>query len=420
MTEGKAKPISVKTALETILDAIAPMESSELPLTHALGYVLAEDITATDDVPFVDNSGMDGYAVIADDLASASPAHPIRLRLAGDLIAAGRADARAAVAHGTTVKIMTGAMTPAGATSVVPIELVTVEGEEIVFTEPAPEGQHIRRAGEDIAAGQTVLRRGAELTPAALAVAVAAGRAKALVVRRPLVAVFTSGDELVSPGEPVAPGLVRNSNSLCIAAMVRACGCDVVDLGIARDSKLAIREGLLLARKVDALVTSGGMSVGDRDLMRGVLEEEGLKVKFWRINMKPGKPVLFGLLDGKPVFGLPGNPVSSHVTFELFVRPALRRMMGHVGLFRPIVPVTLGWELRRSPGRPEFIRVKLARDGRTFTALPTTPRQGSAITSSLLDADGLVIVDEETVFAPKGSDLSCVMLWGREEEEPLL
>ncbi len=147
------------------------------------------------------------------------------------------------------------------------------------------------------------------------------------------------------------------------------------------------------------------MSVGDRDLMRLVLEEEGLKIKFWRINMKPGKPV----------FGLPGNPVSTHVTFELFVRPALRKMMGHDRLFRPIIPVTLGWEIRRQPGRPEYIRVKLEREGRNYTALPTNPKQGSAITMSLLDADGLLMAEEETVYVPKGSELPCVMLLGREE-----
>lgn len=415
--------LSVRDAIETILNSISPLANHTLLLEDAAGDVLAEDVRAVDDVPFTDNSAMDGFAVRTSDLEDASPAHPVALRIVG-MIAAGRVTATTGVAHGTTLRIMTGATIPAGADAVIPLEHVRVEGQQghletAFFDEPVGKGDCIRPAGEDMRAGEIVLHKGTVLSPAALAVAVAAGRRELLVVKRPIVAIFTSGDELIGPGQPLEPGLVRNSNSIALAAHLSAAGCDVVDLGIARDDRIEIQEGLETAKRADLLITSGGVSMGEKDLMRAVLEEQGLKTKFWRLNMKPGRPVLFGILAGIPVFGLPGNPVSTQVTFELLVRPALRKMMGHRRLFRPVVPVIMSWDAKHAPGRTEFIRVKLRRVGGAYIAEPTTVSQSSGIVTSLLDADGLLILDEDTVLIPEGAEARCVLLSGKEEESGL-
>lgn len=405
--------ISIHDAVSTIVNSVSALDRIEIPIDEAAGYVLADDVVAIDNVPLAANSAMDGFAVRAIDLERA----PVGLRIAGEVFA-GRAKEMPGVAHGTCVRIMTGAIVPSGADAVVPQEGVKVEGETLRvgktarFEEPVNVGDHIRPMGEDMRAGETVLPRGAELTPAALAVAVTAGRGSVFVVRRPKVAIFTSGDELVAPGEPVMPGLVRNSNSIAIAAHLRKLGCEVIDLGIARDNRSEIAEGLGIARRADVLITSGGVSVGERDMMRAVLEEQGLKTKFWKVNVKPGKPVLFGMLDRTVVFGLPGNPVSTQVTFELFARPALRKMMGHARLFRPVIAVTVGMDIRHSPGRPEFMRVKIEDD----IAMPTRS-QGSALTTSVLDADGLLYVEAETIMIPQGASAPCLVLDRKEVED---
>jgi molybdopterin molybdotransferase len=410
------KGLPLHDAIETILASVSPLAEITVPLAEAAGFVLAADIMARDDVPSFDNSAMDGFAVRFLELENASGALPVGLRIAGDPIPAGVTEP-ASVAHGSTRRIMTGAMMPSGVDAVVPQEHVRVDGETAWFTEPIDEGRHIRRAGEDLRAGSLALPRGTELTPGALAVAGSAGVASLLIHRRPRVAILTSGDELITPDKPMKPGLVRNTNSLALKALVEAEGCECVDLGIARDNRLDIAERIALARRADVLVTSGGVSVGERDFMRSVLEAEGLKVKFWQVHVKPGKPTLFGMLDRIPVFGLPGNPVATQVTFELMVRPALRRMCGYTAIFRPVWPVKVGAEIRRAPGRPEFLRVQIERQGRELTARTTTAAQGSHILTSMLGADALLYLDEETILVPRGEELPAMLLWGRDEAE---
>jgi molybdopterin molybdotransferase len=411
-----SKGLPLHEAIETILASVSPLEEVTVPLADAADAVLASDITARDDVPSFNNSAMDGFAVRHLELEKATESSPVGLRIAGDLIAAGRTD-MTSLAHQSVLRIMTGAMIPSGADAVVPQEHVRVEGETAFFTDSIGEGRHIRRAGEDLRAGSIALPRGAELTPGALAVAGAAGQPMLSVHRRARVAILASGDELIAPDKPMKPGLVRNTNSLALKALVEAAGCECIDLGIARDDRLDIAERVSLARRADAIITSGGVSVGERDLMRSVLESEGLKVKFWRVHVKPGKPFLFGMLDRIPVFGLPGNPVATHVAFELMVRPALRRMCGHTRLFRPVWPVKVAAEIRRAPGRPEFLRVQLERKGKELTARPTTSAQGSHLLSSMLGADALLYLDAETILVPRGEELQAVVLWGREEAE---
>jgi molybdopterin molybdotransferase len=401
--------LSVRQALAVILDSIAPLSSVEATLETGWGMVLAEDVAARDDVPAADNSAMDGFAVRTEDLESASETNPITLRIQGETLYAGVVPGTG-LAPRAAMRIMTGGLMPQGADAVAPQETVEIEKDAIIVRAPVDKGEHLRKAGEDFRAGRPILLKGVELTPSALAVAAAAGRDRLHVHRRPRVAVLACGDELVPPGAELTPGKVRNANTAALSAQIRAAGADAIDLGVARDERLDLRERVALARRADAIVVSAGMSVGERDLARSVLEEEGMATKFWRVHVKPGRPLLFGILSGIPVFGLPGNPVSTQVTFELFVRPALRKMLGHRRFFRPMATVTLQHEIRRHPGRPEFVRVRLDRTGELLAASLTRGAQGSGISTSLLDADGLLFIEEETVFIPAGDRARCLLL----------
>lgn len=411
--------LTVRQALAVILDSIAPLPAEEATLESGWGLVLAADVTARDDVPAADNSAMDGFAVRAADLESAAAANPITLRIQGETLYAGVVPGTGLAAR-AAMRIMTGGLMPQGADAVAPQETVRIEKDAIVVTAPVEKGEHLRRAGEDFRAGRPVVQKGAELTPAALAVAAAAGRDHLRVHRRPRVAILACGDELVPPGAELAPGKVRNANTAALSAQIRAAGADVADLGVARDDRLDLRERVALGRRADALVVSAGMSVGERDLVRSVLEEEGMATKFWRVHVKPGRPLLFGILAGIPVFGLPGNPVSTQVTFELFVRPALRKMLGHRRCFRPMAAVALRHEIRRAPGRPEFVRVRLDRAGETLSASLTRGARSSGISTSLLEADGLLYIEAETVYIPAGERARCLLLdQAAAEEFPL-
>lgn len=412
-----SKTISVVQAIDTILDSISPLGETTIRLEDALGLVLAENLRARDDVPFEANSAMDGYAVRSMDLAAATPSNPVELRLLPDAIYAGRGTLPLAIAvsQGAAARIMTGAVIPPGSDAVVPQESVRLANDRLAFSEPAAEGDHIRPAGEDMKAGEEVLAKGQVIDPAAIGVAVLAGAAKFRVFRRPKIAVFTSGDELIKPGAEMKSGLVRDSNSVVLKALLAELGCEVVDLGIARDSREDILERVAMAARADAIISSGGVSVGDRDLIREVLEGQGLKMKFWGVDVKPGKPLLFGMLGDVPVFGLPGNPVSTHITFELFVRPAIRKMQGRRRIFRPVVSALLATSVRRRPGRPEFMRARLERTADGILARLTKPEQGSGVFSSVLNADGLLFVSSDTISIPAGERVSCLDFWGKEE-----
>lgn len=409
------KSLSIRAALDTILTSVSPLPAARVPLAACGGLTLAEEIRAREDVPYRDSAAMDGFAVRSMDLEKADAARPVRLRLLGETIAAGP-ESRVAVAQGSTARIMTGAVLPSGCDAVVPQEQGTVEGEEAVFTAPAPPQQYVRLAGGDVRAGATVLPRGAALTPAAVAAAAVAGCAEVTVVRRPRVALFTCGSELIGPSAEMRPGLVRDANGPLLAELVRAAGCEPLALGPVGDDRAALKERIEVARHADAVIAAGGISVGARDLVRPAFEAEGLKLKFWGVDVKPGKPLLFGLLSGVPVFGLPAKPVSAFVTFEVFVRPALRRLLGHERLFRPVVNASVMQEIRREPGRPEFLRVRLARRDDWYEARLTRAEQDAHLVTSLLDADGLLFVEGDTVLVPAGERLACMLLAGGGEE----
>ncbi len=393
--------LTVEEALERVLAAFDTLDAERVPLLEALGRVLAEDIRAEQDIPPFANSAMDGYAVRAADTAGAHSNAPIRLRVIGE-VAAG-VIAQAVLGPGSALRIMTGAPLPAGADAVVPVEQTTRAGTEVEIRTPAAPGQHVRPAGEDVRAGVRVLRRGSALGPPEIGMLAALGRAQVRVTRRPRVALVATGDELVALDAIPVPGQIRDANSYSNAAQVLAAGATPLLLGIARDRSEElthkIRAGI--AQGADVFLTSGGVSVGDFDIVKQVMATEG-EIGFWRVRMKPGKPLAFGRIGGVPVLGLPGNPVSAMVAFEVFVRPALLKMLGAATLHRPTVEAVLADEVAAKDDRRHYLRVRLEFGENGYCA-HLTGAQGSGVLSSMLGADGLAIIPEDWPSAPRGA-----------------
>jgi molybdopterin molybdotransferase len=385
--------MSVEEGLERALEPIRPVGSERVDLLSALGRIIAEDIYAPADVPAYANSAMDGYAVRAADTVAASKGSPAVLTVIEDLPAG--YVAKSIVGPGQAIRIMTGAPIPEGADSVVMVEVTekTGDGRARIF-EVAKTGQHVRPRGEDVRAGDLLIRKGTELGPAEVGVLASSQRPFARVARRPVVAIVSTGDELVEVDEPLAPGKVVNANSYSLAALVRASGAVPIVQSIARDSEQEITDAIESALAADFIVSSGGVSVGDYDYVKKVLADLGAEIKFWRVSMKPGKPIAFGTLHEKPYFGLPGNTVSSMLSFLLFVRPALRKAMGCPPPFTPpIIEVVLTSDARSKGDRRTYLRATLDyREGKFYARL--MPRQGSGVLSSMLGATALVILDE--------------------------
>jgi molybdopterin molybdotransferase len=429
----------VEEARTRILEAIPrPMGSEAVGLGEALWRVAAEAVTARTSLPPWDNSAMDGYAIRSEDVTSASDGAPVRLLVVGE--AAAGHEPTATVAPGTAVRIATGAPVPAGATAVVPVELTTpidasgslgARGREatgvlpaaVQVHKPVPVGGSIRPAGSDLLEGSVLVSPGQGLTPAAVALLAGAGLATVPVYRRPRVAVLATGDEVREPGEPLGTSGIPNSNGPALAAAVRASGGLPIELGIAPDRLEIVVSQLQrgLAAGADVVLVAGGVSVGPYDVVKGAFETIG-HVDLWRVAVQPGKPFAFGLAtrpDGQPpplLFGLPGNPVSSAVTFELFVRPALRRLEGRQNLFRPVDRAVLGEPVTKSAGRRAFLRVRVDRDARGNPVRDPGGRlnvtlaggQGSHVLTALAAADALAVIPEATDQLPAGTE---VELW---------
>jgi molybdopterin molybdotransferase len=392
-------------ALHLILDRVAALPPVCLPLPDCLGLAAAEDLTSAAQVPPFTNSAMDGYAVRAADLADASPERPLRLRVIGDLAAG--ATPTAAVGPGEALRIMTGAPLPAGADTVVPVE-DTVCGEAwMEVRKPLGPGVHIRHAGEDLAIGQNLVAAGRGLRPGDLGVLAAAGIAEVPVHRRVRVAVLTTGDELVDVSEQPGPGRIRDANIHALCAQVAAAGAVPVPFPRVPDDPGTLRRTLRQALEADVVLTTGGISVGDYDFMKGLLEELGARRVFWKVAQKPGGPLGFWLLDGKPVFGIPGNPVAAMLMVEEFVRPALRKLMGFSLLHRPVETAVLegGWSGRAVDRRTTFLRVVARREGGQLKARSTGP-QGSAILSSMLIANALAVLPEGVSQVDDGGEVT--------------
>ncbi|HAE82690.1 MAG TPA: hypothetical protein DDW33_05770 [Ktedonobacter sp.] len=400
--------ISVEEALARILTEITPLNVRQVPLPEASGLVLSQDIVAQEDIPPFANSAMDGFALLSRD---SQPQHgqPPRLRITGEVAAGYVADH--AVEKGTTMRIMTGAPVPPGADSIIQVELTRTEGPDSPWVEilaTVPVGNNIRPAGEDMRSGQTVLRQGDEIGPWEIGILATLGWPTIPVIRSPHVAILGTGDEVIDVAEPLRPGKIRNSNSYLLEAAVQRAGAIPHRLGVAHDTVESLREKFTEAVQYDLIITSGGVSVGDFDLVKNIMAEQG-QINFWRINMRPGKPVAFGHISGIPLLGLPGNPVSAAVTFELFGRPVIRKMLGHTRLIRQQVDVIVEDGVSDRAMRRHYVRARVEwRDGR-FVA-HTTGNQGSHIMTSLLNVNALVIVPEGGVQVHAGDTAKAIML----------
>ncbi len=422
--------ISVEEALAFILKHFQPLETERVGLLDALDRVLAEDVVSDVNIPPFNNSAMDGYAVIAEDVAMASSAHPVSLRVIGD-VAAGYLASRA-VARGTAMRIMTGAPMPAGADAVVrfeetsegatahnPSSVARAEAHQatVAILHRVLRGDNVRAAGEDIRIGEIVLPKGATVRPAEIGVLASLGRKLVAVHRRPRVAILATGDELVAIDEPVMPGKIRNSNEYGSAASVIRAGGIPIQLGIARDNladlTAKIRAGL--DANVDLFLTSAGVSVGDYDIVKDVLNAEGA-MQFWQVKMKPGKPLAFGVLRGNaehpravPLLGLPGNPVSAMISFETFARPAILTMLGKTKFARPTVRAVLLENVENNSDRRNFIRVIVEKRAGGYTAR-VTGDQGSGILTSVARANGLLVIPEDVTLVPAGESMDVQMM----------
>jgi molybdopterin molybdotransferase len=382
-------------------------------LGEALGRVLGEGVRSTRVLPPADNSAMDGYAVRAADCASASDRAPVWLPVAFE-VAAGGLDLPP-LASGAAARIFTGAAIPPGADSVVRQEDTERDGERVAIRIAPEPGENVRRAGEDVQRGEQVLESGTRIGPAQVGMLASLGRTVVAVHQRPRVAVLSGGDELVEPDGDVAGGRIVSSNSWSIAAQCRELGAAPVYLGIARDAPDDNERRLRAGLAADVIVSSAGVSVGDRDFVRGVLEKLGCRLHFWGVRIKPGFPLAFGRVGedarGPLVFGLPGNPVSAMMTFEQFVRPALLRMQGARRLHRPIVRARLAETMRKKAGRMHLVRVTLERDGETVIAR-STGNQSSGVLQSMIRAQGVLIFPAEATELAAGASASVQVLDG--------
>jgi len=397
--------IKVEDALKTILKSVKTLEAERVKLTDALERVLAEDIRSDSDIPGWDNSAMDGYAVRFLDLRGASRSRPKILQVIKDLKAGDTT--KKAVKSNQAIRIMTGAPMPKGADSVVMVEYTRKEeGGRVKIFKGVTQGENIRRAGEDIKRGERVLQKGALLKSADIGILASLGKAQVSVIRRPKVAVLATGDEIIDVGEKVTAGKLRSSNTYTLYSQVLKCGGVPKNLGIAKDLPLQLERKIRQGLDCDLILTSGGVSVGDYDLVKGILAKMGISIRFWKVAMRPGKPLVFGAIPAKngenrPVFGLPGNPVSSMTSFEIFVRPTILKMLGLNQDQEKEVSARLEEDLKKKKGLRYFLRAWTCnRDGIYFSR--TTGPQGSGILKSMSLANSLIILPEKEEVVKKG------------------
>jgi molybdopterin molybdotransferase len=391
--------ISVDEASKRILAKIQVLGLEKVDILSSLGRVIGEDIVAPRNIPTLDNSAMDGYAVRAADIRGVSKQSPVSLNVIEDLPAGTLAKGN--VAPGQAIRIMTGAPIPKGTDTVVMVEDTKQAGEQVTVFQEVPPGEHIRRAGEDVKKGDCVIPRDSLIRPAEVGMLASVGRAFVSVYQRPVVAILCTGDELVDVDQGVEDHKIISSNSYTLSAQVMECGGLPLQLGIAKDDPREIEEKLQQALRADVILSSAGVSVGDYDLVKDVLANIGFQMEFWGVAMRPGQPLAFGTIRGNPTFGLPGNPVSSMVSFEQFVRPSILKMMGHKNIFRPIVEAILQEDISKKPDRRHFMRARVSRKEGRYVVTTTGP-QGSGILNSMVEANALLIVPEEKTEVKEG------------------
>jgi len=415
--------VSVEEALQKILSCIDVLEPERKPILDSLGQVLAEDIRSTIDIPPLDNSAMDGYAVEAEDTHDASETSPKILSVTGE-VAAGSMP-RGEVKRGSTIRIMTGAPVPQGADAVVPFEDTDEVARKASHRDLSQigilcevrKGMNVRRKGEDIGKGSLVLKRGTVLRPSEIGVLASLGHPAVAVIRRPIISILATGDELTDIDQPLPVGKIYNSNTYTIAAEVMRYGGVAKLLGIGRDSIQSLMEKIDEGVDSDMFITCGGVSKGDYDVVKDVLAKCG-EITLQTVCMKPGKPSAFGIIekgDRKvPLLGLPGNPVSSMVTFEQFARPAILKMLGKSELAKPSIAAIMEDDIVNTDGRRIFSRVTVAKRNGKYYARVTGP-QGSGILTSMVKANGLAVIPENTKGVKKGDIVQVQMLnWGEE------
>jgi molybdopterin molybdotransferase len=398
--------ISVEEARTRICAAIGPLGSEQVGLGEALGRVLAKDAVARVTQPPAAMSAMDGYAVRAADVATV----PVRLTVVGEAPAGGAFEGT--LRAGEAVRIFTGGPLPAGADSIVIQENVTVEGDKVLVREGTTAGRYVRPAGLDFKAGDVGLPRGRLLTVRDIGLAAAMNLPWLRVTRRPRIAILSTGDEIVMPGEPIGPNQIVSSNGLSLAAFVTACGGTALHLGIAPDDRAALKQMMAGAAGADLLVTSGGASVGEHDLVHGVLREHGMSLDFWQIAMRPGKPVMFGRFGTTAVLGMPGNPVSTLVCALVFLRPVIETMLGQTEPDARITTAILGADLPANDRRQDYLRARLTRDPQGGAVATPFGRQDSAMLRTLAQADCLIVRPPHAEAAAAGTTVSILPFSG--------
>ena len=390
--------LSFEAARTMILESVIPLPPEAVSLLDVVGMVIAEDIRAPWDMPLWNNSAMDGFAVRAEDCVAGQT-----LTVDGYIPAGGSASG-ITVKLGGAVKIMTGAPAPAGCDAIVPIEETVEKNGKLILTGQVRSGDHLRIRGEDVSKGELVIAAGTALRPAEINMLASFGYRTAPVFRRPKVAILSTGDELVEPGGDIGTGQIFNSNDYSIAAAVKQLGGEPVLLGIARDDRQSLTEKIAAGLEEDVLITTAGVSMGDHDLVCDVLEALQVERRFWKVDIKPGRPTAFGLKNGKPVFSLPGNPVSSMITFEQFVRPALLKMMGHQRVIKPLVRAVMQETIKKKPGRVQFLRVRVVNDGQRLVAA-SSGDQNTGILRTLLRANGIAVLPADLEQLPSGEEI---------------
>ncbi|MFZ4856993.1 MAG: gephyrin-like molybdotransferase Glp [Desulfuromonadaceae bacterium] len=391
--------VSFEEARTIILECVQPVGIERVHLLEAAGRVLAEDLEAPWDLPLWNNSAMDGYAVRWQDCTNT----PCRLRVTGFLPAGSKADG-ITVEAGCAVRIMTGAPTPDGCDAVVPVEDTDDGRQEVTLQEPVTKKQHIRFSAEDVAAGVIFAKSGTCIRPPEVNMLAGFGMALVPVYRRPVVAILSTGDELVELGCTPGPGEIINSNTLSLAAAVQEVGCIPRIIGIARDNRASHLEKLSEGLKADVLITSAGVSAGDCDLVRDILEELGAQQMFWKVAIKPGGPTAFAMYGTTPVFSLPGNPVSTMITFEEFVRPALLRMQGYQHVIKPLFRAVLRDPINKKPGKVQIVRLRLDKEGGCWYAT-SSGNQQTAILKTMVDARAIAVLPGESSSFAVGDEV---------------
>ncbi|MEP7059553.1 MAG: gephyrin-like molybdotransferase Glp [Actinomycetota bacterium] len=410
--DSAAGTVPFEQAHAHVLDTVQVLSPIALPLTEVFGCVVAEDLVAGVDLPEFASSAMDGFAVRSSDVVTATPASPVDLKIVGRALIGRRPEAT--VGGGEAVRIATGAPIPAGADTVVPIENADASGENVRIVDGSSPGTHIRPAGEDVRAGQVLVAKGRRLGAPEMGLLANAGHATPLVRPRPRVVVLSTGDELIPPTETPEFGQVRDSNAYTLFASLKEVGAIPVMAGIVKDDVDSLKETVFdYLIQADAFISSGGVSVGERDVVKAAFFRRG-DVEFYKVAMQPGMPQGFGNIEGKPYFGLPGNPVSVFVSFEVFVRPAIMKMMGRMQTERPQITATLTEDVKGPKAKLQFARVNVERGENGWVATPTGAR-GSNLISTVSRANGLAMIPVGVELAPSGSQVRVMVFRASED-----